>query len=81
MASSSAPSKIPLHKFRFAELNLRHMGNKKNTIDLVNRAIRMGYDAVAINIDVGDPFADRIQQTLDVGFLFYTNILIYSFLG
>uniref|UniRef100_A0A914YQH5 Ribonuclease P protein subunit p30 n=1 Tax=Panagrolaimus superbus TaxID=310955 RepID=A0A914YQH5_9BILA len=63
MASSSTTKSI--HGFRFAELNLRHMGNKKNTIDLVNRAIRMGYDAVAINIDVGDPFVDRIQQTLE----------------
>uniref|UniRef100_A0AC35F5D7 Uncharacterized protein n=1 Tax=Panagrolaimus sp. PS1159 TaxID=55785 RepID=A0AC35F5D7_9BILA len=64
-SSSSSTSTKPIHGFRFAELNLRHMGNKKNTIDLVNRAIRMGYDAVAINIDVGDPFVDKIQQTLE----------------
>uniref|UniRef100_A0AC35GR59 Uncharacterized protein n=1 Tax=Panagrolaimus sp. PS1159 TaxID=55785 RepID=A0AC35GR59_9BILA len=25
----------------------------------------MGYDAVAINIDVRDPFVDKIQQTLE----------------
>ncbi|KAE9551209.1 hypothetical protein FO519_005576 [Halicephalobus sp. NKZ332] len=54
-----------IKNFRFAELNLRHNGNTSNTLDLVNRAIRMGYDSVAINIDIGDPFqtlAERIDE-------------------
>lgn len=69
MASSSPSVTKPIHGFRFGELNLRHQGNAKNTTDLVSRAIRMGYDAVAINIDVGDPFVDRVQQTLEVSYL------------
>lgn len=50
--------------FKFAELNLRHQGDAINTANLVNRAIRMGYDSVAINIDIGDPSSsvdDRIE--------------------
>ncbi|KAI1722252.1 RNase P subunit p30 domain-containing protein [Ditylenchus destructor] len=38
----------------FAELNLRHCGNPERTMNLVRRAVRMGYDAVVINIDIGD---------------------------
>ncbi|WKY06465.1 hypothetical protein Q1695_006562 [Nippostrongylus brasiliensis] len=40
--------------FQFAELNIRHTGNPEKTLAMVRRAIRMGYDAVAINIDIGD---------------------------
>ncbi|VDL75314.1 unnamed protein product [Nippostrongylus brasiliensis] len=40
--------------FQFAELNIRHTGNPEKTLAMVKRAIRMGYDAVAINIDIGD---------------------------
>lgn len=46
----------PLHQFQFAEMNLKHTGNPDKTLTLVKRAIRMGYDAVVINVDVGDPF-------------------------
>uniref|UniRef100_A0AC35TTN5 Ribonuclease P protein subunit p30 n=1 Tax=Rhabditophanes sp. KR3021 TaxID=114890 RepID=A0AC35TTN5_9BILA len=37
----------------FADLNIRYVGNKEKTVNLVRRAIKMGYSAVAINIDVG----------------------------
>ncbi|PAV56965.1 hypothetical protein WR25_04082 [Diploscapter pachys] len=40
--------------FQYADLNIRHSGNSEKTLSLVKRAIRMGYDCVAINIDVGD---------------------------
>lgn len=38
----------------FAELNLLHRGNPEKTFNLVKRAVRMGYDCVVINIDIGD---------------------------
>lgn len=38
----------------FAELNLLHRGNPERTLNLVKRAVRMGYDCVVINIDIGD---------------------------
>ncbi|VDM57731.1 unnamed protein product [Angiostrongylus costaricensis] len=40
--------------FRFAEMNIRHTGNPEKTISMVRRAVRMGYDTVVINIDIGD---------------------------
>ncbi|XGW25572.1 hypothetical protein V3C99_006739 [Haemonchus contortus] len=40
--------------FQYAELNIRHTGNAEKTLAMVKRAIRMGYDTVAINIDIGD---------------------------
>ncbi|VDK51950.1 unnamed protein product, partial [Cylicostephanus goldi] len=40
--------------FQYAELNIRHVGNAAKTLAMVKRAIRMGYDTVAINIDIGD---------------------------
>ncbi|KAK5965433.1 hypothetical protein GCK32_001444 [Trichostrongylus colubriformis] len=40
--------------FQYAELNIRHTGNAEKTLAMVKRAVRMGYDAVAINIDIGD---------------------------
>ena len=43
----------------FAELNLRHQGNAQKTTNLVRRAIRMGYDAVVINIDIGQMESGR----------------------
>ncbi|KAH7715549.1 Protein H35B03.2 a [Aphelenchoides avenae] len=50
-----------MHRFQFAELNLRHTGNAERTLNLVKRAIRMGYDSVAINVDVGDFLQDRVN--------------------
>jgi len=43
-----------LNQFQFAEMNLRHRGNPVMTTEMVRRAIRMGYDAVVINIDIGE---------------------------
>ncbi|KHJ97443.1 hypothetical protein OESDEN_02581 [Oesophagostomum dentatum] len=40
--------------FHYAELNIRHVGNADRTLAMVKRAIRMGYDTVAVNIDIGD---------------------------
>lgn len=57
-----------IKNFRFAELNLRHNGDPTNTLNLVNRAIRMGYDSVVINIDIGDPFqtlSEKLNDELD----------------
>lgn len=43
----------PLHRFQFAELNIIHRGNSERTLNMVRRAIKMGYDSVVINIDIG----------------------------
>ncbi|CAJ0932401.1 unnamed protein product, partial [Mesorhabditis belari] len=43
--------------FDFAEMNLIHSGNEAITLELVNRAVLMGYDTVVINRDIGDPYA------------------------
>lgn len=45
---------IPIGTMQYADLNIRHMGNPKQTVAMVKRAILMGFDAIAINIDVGD---------------------------
>lgn len=59
-AQQTSVGKPPvLHRFQFAELNLRHTGNAERTLNLVKRAVRMGYDSVAINIDVGDFLVDK----------------------
>lgn len=42
------------NSFQYAELNIRHTGNVERTLAMVKRAVRMGYDAVAVNIDIGD---------------------------
>lgn len=43
----------PETTFQYADLSIKHI-NPENTLAMVKRAIRMGYDAVAINIDLGD---------------------------
>ncbi|EGT55961.1 hypothetical protein CAEBREN_12347 [Caenorhabditis brenneri] len=43
----------PETTFQYADLSIKHI-NAENTLAMVKRAIRMGYDAVAINIDLGD---------------------------
>lgn len=42
-----------LHRFEFAELNIQHQGDQTKTLQMVRRAIQMGYDTVVIAIDVG----------------------------
>lgn len=48
------PNVQEMQRFEFAELNLLHTGNPTKTLQLVRRAIQMGYDSVVINIDVGE---------------------------
>lgn len=43
----------PETTFQYADLNIKHI-TSENTLAMVKRAIRMGYDAVAINVDLGD---------------------------
>ncbi|KHN80931.1 Fumarylacetoacetase [Toxocara canis] len=42
------------NQFQFAEMNIQHKGNADKTLALVRRAVRMGYDCVVINTDIGD---------------------------
>ncbi|CAD5234996.1 unnamed protein product [Bursaphelenchus xylophilus] len=42
-----------IQRFEFAEMNIKHL-DSGNTLELVKRAIRLGYDTVVINVDVGD---------------------------
>ncbi|KAL7075913.1 hypothetical protein ACQ4LE_004416 [Meloidogyne hapla] len=43
-----------MKKVVFADLNIKHRGNPEQTLANVKRAMRMGYDAVVINIDIGN---------------------------
>lgn len=43
----------PETTFQYADLSIKHI-SPENTLAMVKRAIRMGYDAVAINVDLGD---------------------------
>jgi len=58
-SKTSAPKM--LNQFQFAEMNLRHRGNPAVTTEMVRRAIRMGYDAVVINVDIGEFKVGRVQ--------------------
>ncbi|KAM3727628.1 Ribonuclease P protein subunit [Dirofilaria immitis] len=40
-------------QFQFAEMNIRHTGNMDETMAMVRRAVRMGYDSIVINTDIG----------------------------
>ncbi|CAK5081766.1 unnamed protein product [Meloidogyne enterolobii] len=54
-----------MKKIHFADLNIKHRGNPKQTLANVKRAVRMGYDAVVINIDIGrysQVDIDNLQQ-------------------
>ncbi len=42
------------NQFQFAEMNVRHTGNGERTLALVRRAVRMGYDVVVVNVDIGE---------------------------
>lgn len=66
-----------IKNFQFADLNIRFTGNKEKTINLVKRAIRMGYDSVAINVDVGLFFCPELKNVCFVFFFFF--ILIFYF--
>uniref|UniRef100_A0A915DVU6 Ribonuclease P protein subunit p30 n=1 Tax=Ditylenchus dipsaci TaxID=166011 RepID=A0A915DVU6_9BILA len=50
---------------QFAELNLHHRGNAEKTTNLVRRAVRMGYDAVVINIDIGQMEAKSSDKSAE----------------
>jgi hypothetical protein len=63
-----------MQNFHFAELNIKHRGNPRNTLDLVRRAIRMGYDSVVINIDIGF-FGEKIEEACF--FIIVHNLIIY----
>ena len=56
---------VTVQRFEFAELNIRHTGNEQATINLVQRAIRLGYDSVVINIDVGELGAATTSNLVD----------------
>lgn len=47
--------------FQFAEMNIRHTGNMDETIAMVRRAVRMGYDCVVINTDIGQMMQEDIN--------------------
>ncbi|GMR32121.1 hypothetical protein PMAYCL1PPCAC_02316, partial [Pristionchus mayeri] len=53
--------------FEYAEMNLRHSGNAERTTALVKRAVRMGYDSVVINVDIGDLFqsTNELEEETD----------------
>lgn len=48
----------------FAELNLVYRGNPEKMLNLVKRAIEMGYDCVVINIDIGDIAEKTIEDVV-----------------
>lgn len=50
------------NSFQYAELNIRHTGNVERTLAMVKRAVRMGYDAVAVNIDIGDIVPEEFAE-------------------
>lgn len=47
--------------FQFAEMNIRHTGNMDETMAMVRRAVRMSYDCVVINTDIGQLTQDEIN--------------------
>ncbi|KAF7638599.1 hypothetical protein Mgra_00001977 [Meloidogyne graminicola] len=51
-----------MKKVIFADLNIKHRGDSEQTLSNVRRAVRMGYDAVVINIDIGNYSEANIQN-------------------
>uniref|UniRef100_A0A7E4VJU9 PHP domain-like protein n=1 Tax=Panagrellus redivivus TaxID=6233 RepID=A0A7E4VJU9_PANRE len=64
-AHTMSEQRSKFNGFQFADLNLVHSGDVKRTTQLVGRALKMGYDAVAINIDVGDPFCGGVDKIVN----------------
>uniref|UniRef100_A0A1I7X5B8 SAM-dependent MTase TRM10-type domain-containing protein n=1 Tax=Heterorhabditis bacteriophora TaxID=37862 RepID=A0A1I7X5B8_HETBA len=52
------------NSFQYADLNIRHTGNVERTLAMVKRAVKMGYDAVVINIDIGDIAPDEFVVSM-----------------
>ncbi|VDN03660.1 unnamed protein product [Thelazia callipaeda] len=53
--------------FEFAEMNIRHTKSVDKTMSMVRRAIKMGYDSIVINTDIGalsPDFGDRGCESL-----------------
>jgi hypothetical protein len=69
--------------FQFAELNIHHRGNTERTLAMVRRAIRMGYDTVVVNIDIGSLLSPEVVDQkvyiyfLDKETLFFCDYFIY----
>ncbi|VDN19604.1 unnamed protein product [Gongylonema pulchrum] len=65
---TSSSSSVDSDRFQFAEMNIRHTGNMTRTITMVRRAIRMGYDSIVINTDVGQLTQDMasLLQNYDI---------------
>ncbi len=61
-------------KFEFAELNLVHT-SPDATLALVRRAIRIGYDTIAINIDIGDLISTAADAQNEVTFKKYRLVM------
>uniref|UniRef100_A0A8R1XS47 Uncharacterized protein n=1 Tax=Onchocerca volvulus TaxID=6282 RepID=A0A8R1XS47_ONCVO len=47
--------------FQFAEMNIRYMGNMDETMAMVRRAVRMGYDCIVINTDIGQMMQENVN--------------------
>ena len=50
------------NQFQFAEMNIRNVGNAEKLVALVKRAVRMGYDSIVINTDIGDPEKSSVDM-------------------
>ncbi|MCP9265124.1 Ribonuclease P protein subunit p30 [Dirofilaria immitis] len=48
-------------QFQFAEMNIRHTGNMDETMAMVRRAVRMGYDSIVINTDIGQMVQENVS--------------------
>jgi DhnA family fructose-bisphosphate aldolase class Ia len=69
-----------MQKFEFAEMNIVHRGNPNQTLSIVRRAIRMGYDAVVLNIDIGSSLSNNVlNEETKVGGKIYLNSFSFYF--
>ena len=71
-----------MQKFQFAEMNIVHRGNPNQTLSIVRRAIRMGYDAVVLNIDIGSSLSNNVlnEETKVGGKITLKTFSIFAFL-
>lgn len=67
-------------KFEFADLNIVHDSNPATTLALVRRAVRLGYDTVAINIDVGDLNDVVADEVRPMFLLVFILVVLHFFL-